>query len=105
MPSSAASWVPLCLRIVGLCLPVLAHSWHNGGLVDRHSVAFVWADLPFRRGPLDPRACGAKGLEFLTPYCQDEAECLTRHDRPQIDPQRTLLGEQLSSQYFIQAAQ
>ena len=35
MRRSAVRSCPLCLRSLGLCLPVLAHSWHNGGLVIR----------------------------------------------------------------------
>jgi hypothetical protein len=34
-PAQRLVRVPLRPRIVGLCLPVLAHSWHNGGLVVR----------------------------------------------------------------------
>jgi hypothetical protein len=37
--SSAAGSCPLCPRIVSLGLPVLAHSWRNGGLAVRRSVA------------------------------------------------------------------
>jgi len=50
MPSSATGSCPLCPRIVGLCLRVLAHSWHNGGL--------VWALATHRRA----QAVGYIGL-------------------------------------------
>jgi hypothetical protein len=41
-------------RIVGLCLPVLAHSWHNGGLVVRRAVAFAWRTRLFTARPHAP---------------------------------------------------
>src|ERR1700687_2621331 len=61
MPSSAAGSCPLCPRIVGLCLPVLAHSWHNGGLVVRRAVAFAWRPRLSAAKPRDSLTCGAKG--------------------------------------------
>ena len=65
MPSSAAGSCRLCPRIVGLCLPVLAHSWHNGSLVVRRAVAFAWRTRLFAARPHDPPTCGAK--ETRTP--------------------------------------
>ena len=40
-------------------MPVLAHSWHNGGLVVRRSVAFAWRTCVFAARPHDPPTCGA----------------------------------------------
>jgi len=40
MPSSAGIWFPLGPLSVALFQSVLTHSWHNGGLVVRHPVAF-----------------------------------------------------------------
>jgi integrase-like protein len=61
MPRSAGRSCPLRPRIVGLCLPVLAHSWHNGGFVVRRSVAFAWRTRLSAARPQNPSTCGAKG--------------------------------------------
>ena len=47
MPSSAAVWFPLCPGSFAPYLLALAHSWHNGGLVVRRSVAFAWRTCLF----------------------------------------------------------
>jgi hypothetical protein len=50
-PSQRVVGCPQGLAIVGLCLPVLAHSWHNGGLVVRRAVAFAWRTRLFAARP------------------------------------------------------
>src|SRR6516164_7249211 len=68
MPSSAARSCPLCPRIVGLFLPVLAHSWHNG-VWSSGAFGRVWvADLPVRRQAARPTYLRSGGDSNSNPH-------------------------------------
>jgi hypothetical protein len=75
-PAQRLGSCPLCPRIVELCLPVLAHSWHNGGLVVRCSAASAWRTSLFDARTHDPPTCG--GLEPLTPTARVKPDVQAR---------------------------